>query len=324
VCPLLIKTPQRESASASAKKRITKDALRKRIKHLTKPYHERARKERVSWLSRPRLRATFAKVAKHEEIIGEGAAILSSDNPAPKIEEVAKKLGWSNHRLDIFGQVAAEYDQNPTIENYVRVRRLFPEVEIAVAYFRGIEALFALERLESRFREQGINRDLVPAALDGYEPFIDALCLHLLECLIAKRNLPRDGPGYIEKRRNAISDTTANYLILMMLDTLDRHAGRFRIPPSLIVLIRYQLCGLKPDLYQEYLSHRKRFQAALTAAHQLNAGERLSINKLVAFTGIPRNTAARWLADEGFREMVESFREFDEEELFKLFKPSSR
>jgi hypothetical protein len=234
VCPLPSETPQGTSASASAKKRLTKDVWRKRIKQIEKRFHERAWKERVSWLSRPRLHtAIFAEVARHEEIIEQGGAILSSDDPAQKTEEVAKKLGWSTHRLDIFTQVAAAYHRNPTIENYVRVRRLFPEVEIQVAHFGGIEALFALE---SRFREQGINPDLVAAALDGDEPSIDALCLHLLECLITRGNLPRDGPGYIKKRRNAISDPTVNYLILEMLETLDWHDEQFRIPASLVVL----------------------------------------------------------------------------------------
>jgi hypothetical protein len=320
VCPLLSKTPQRESASAWAKKRLTKDVWRKRIKQIEKRFHERAWKGRVSWLSRPQLHTpTFAMVAREEEIIGQGGAILSSDDPAQETEEVAKKLGWSNHRLDIFTQVAAAYHRTPTIENYVRVRRLFPEVEIQVGQFGGIEALFALE---STFRKQGINPDLVGATLDGDEPSIDALCLHLLESLIIRGNLPKDGPGYIKKRRNAISDTTVNYLISEMLEALYSHDSQFRIPASLVVLIRYQLCGLKPDLYEEYLSHAKRENVALTAAHRLKAGERLSINKLVEFTGIPRSTAARWLADRNFQNLLESFRKRVAEG--SVFKPSSR
>ena len=61
--------------------------------------------------------------------------------------------------------------------------------------------------LEDKFRKVGIDPDLIAAALDADEPSIDALCLHLLELLIARDKLPKDGPKHIEKRRNAISDT---------------------------------------------------------------------------------------------------------------------
>ena len=176
-----------------------------------------------------------------------------------------------------------------------------------MSQFAGIDSSFDLE---SELKKQGVNPDLVAAALDADEPSIDTLCLHLLELLIARSKLPKTGPGHITMRRSAISDTTVNYLISTMLELLDWHEDRFRIPASLVVLVRHQLCGLRPDLHQEYLSTEKRHNMAFVVAQQLKPDEKLSINKLVEMTGIPRSTAARWLKDHEFRQLVERGQRF--------------
>src|SRR5439155_15560608 len=115
----------------------------------------------------------------------------------------------------LFKQLVIAYRHDPTLERYIQIRREFPEVEIQISHFGGIEALFALE---DDFKRQGIDAELVAGALDSDEPSIDALSLQLLECLAARDKLPNDGPGHIEKRRNAISDATVNYLISIMLE----------------------------------------------------------------------------------------------------------
>jgi hypothetical protein len=207
-----------------------------------------------------------------------------------------------------------QYRQEQSIENYVQIRRSFPEVEIQVSQFAGIDSLFDLE---SKLKRQGVDPDLVAAALDADEPSIDTLCLHLLELLIARNKLPKTGPGHIAMRRSAISDTTVNYLISTMLESLDWHEDTFRIPASFVVLARHQLCGLRPDLHQEYLSTEKRYNMAFVVAQQLKSGEKLSINKLVEMTKIPRTTAARLLKDREFRQLVERGQKLIIDELSK-------
>ncbi len=267
---------------------------------------ERVRQEGIAWRRRPRLpTAIFADTLRDEEVIAQGCAISRSDDPAQETEKVAKKLGWSDYRLDIFTQVAAAYNRNPTIENYVRVRRGFPEVEIEPPSLRGSEAQLYLER---DFQKQGIDPQFIGGALGGDDAGIDALCLNLLECLIARGNLPKEGPGHIQKRRDAISDATVNYLISEMLVALREHEETFRVPASLVVLIRHQLCALKPELYEEILSRKRRQTAALAAAQKQKQGERISVNRLAAMAGVPRSTAARWLADKEFQQWLEAGR----------------
>jgi hypothetical protein len=85
-----------------------------------------------------------------------------------EIDELTRNLNWSNERLSLFKQFVAAYGREPTIENYVRVRRSFPEVEIQISVFAAIDSPF---RLEDHFRKAGIDPKLVLGALDADEPF---------------------------------------------------------------------------------------------------------------------------------------------------------
>jgi hypothetical protein len=218
-----------------------------------------------------------------------------------RIEDDTKALNWSNERLTLFARLIVEYRRQPSIENYVRVRRQFPEVDIQVSQLGGIEALATLK---DEFKRVGINTHLALAFLGADEDTTDALCLHLLELLIARAKLPKDCPGHIEKRRNAINDSTVNYLIAQMLEGFDGQKTS-RVPTSLVVLIRYQLCGFRPDLDEKALSKVKRYTAGRMVGHQLKPAETLSINKVVKLIGAPRSTAARLIADRDFKRGLE-------------------
>jgi hypothetical protein len=323
---------KRANVGAARVKRQRTAAERARtFKESEKRSAERDWQERLAWLRRPRLHtAIFEKVWKEEEIakiiklMGVTQVFDSEaaertrrvqEEEREEVQEIAKLLGWQDERLHLFKQLVVEYRRTPNIENYVRVRRQFPEVEIQVALFSGIDPLCALE---STFKKQGIDPQLVAAALDGNEPSVDALCLRLLECLIARGNLPNTGPGHIEARRAAISDATVNYLIVSMMETFDWHEAMFRIPASLVVLIRHQLYGgARSDLDETYRS-RDRFQNAAIFAgqfcHQHN--KQISINKLAKMAHVGRSTAARWLAHEDFQGWFEMGRSLAAGEAF--------
>jgi hypothetical protein len=222
---------------------------------------------------------------------------------ARKQNELAKKLGWEPERLARCKQLVLRYEKDPTIANYLQIRRDFPETAIEVGYFGGgIDAPF---ELEEKFAGHGIDPMLLLGASVADEPDIDALCLQVLELLVTRGKLPKEGPGFIEKRRKAISDATINYLIVEILEAIDRYAGS--IPGSLVVLIREQLCGSNPDLHQQYLA-RERFRNAAYSAGQLfqQTGERISVRKLAVAAGVSRGTAERWLADKRFHLLFES------------------
>jgi hypothetical protein len=263
-------------------------------------FGERVWEDRLAWLRRPRVHtAAFEDPPQHVQELPEITAKRTR-----KQSELSQMLGWSDERLAMFKQLVVTYRQEPSIENYLSIRREFPELEIQIARFGGIEMLFALAK---EFEKQGVNPDVVAAALDANEHSIDALSLCLIERLVARGALPTDGPGHIEKRRAAIGDATVNFLIATMLEMLDWYGETVRVPASLIVLIREQLCASNPDLYEAYLSREKRERAAFLAAQCLQPGEKISVRRLMELTGTRRMTAARWLRDPDFRRALEDY-----------------
>jgi hypothetical protein len=258
------------------------EEAQKRFEEAEKRFAEQAEREHLTWLSRPRLE------------IGDR-----------NLDELTNTVDLPGERLALFKHLSVAYREEPTIENYVRVRREFPDLEIKVGYFED-----PLVILDWKFPGHGIDPVLIGDVLDAKEASIDALSLCLLERLIARGKLPKEGPRHIEERRNAMSETTVNYLISTMLEALDLANDEVRLPASLIVLIREQLSGTNPDLHAEYRLRKKQFKAAFTAAlHFYRTKEKISVRKLAAAISVKRSTAARWLADKHFVRDFEYFQQ---------------
>jgi hypothetical protein len=218
--------------------------------------------------------------------------------------ELIEKLG-SDARFTLFEGLVSAYEHKPDLESYVRLRREVPEVEIDVGQFGGVEQFL---ELESELWRRDINATVALGALDADEFDINELSLRLMECLIARAKIPNHGPGHIEKRRGAISDTLVNYLIVMMLESMEwNKENRIVIPSSLIVLIRHQLCGQAPDIRKAYISNEKREQAMFIVAQQSALNKKLSVRALAKLAGVKKSTAAIWLADPQFKARVASW-----------------
>jgi hypothetical protein len=268
-------------------------------KHRSTRNSSRDPDDRTSWLSRPRVDPlVFVDPLDPLSELSE----LTADRAREQLE-LARQLGWPEERLASFKQLVVAFWDKPTIENYLSVRRGFPEVEIAVARFGGNWGIDALD-LEEEFEKQGVDRHLLFRALHGEEPAVDAMCLRLMECMAYKHKIPKDGRGHIEKRRKAISNATVNYLLSILLEAYNApdREWMFQIPPSLIMLIREQLCGSNPDLYRMYLSQGNRANAIDVASKGLQPHDKISVRRLMQLTGARRMTVARWLRDPQFRE----------------------
>ena len=211
--------------------------------------------------------------------------------------ELTEKLG-SDTRLALFKGLVSTYERKPDLENYVRLRRDFPEVEIDVGQFGGVEQFY---EMEPEFRRHEINETVALGALDADQFDIDELSLRLMECLIGRAKLPNRGPGHIEVRRRAIRDTLVNYLIVMMLEAMEANKeNQVVIPSSLIALIRHQLCGPVPDIRKAYISYEKREHAALIVAQQSALNKKISARTLSKLAGVKKSSAANWLGDPVF------------------------
>jgi hypothetical protein len=273
---------------------------------------ELASEKCFAWLDRPQVHAaSFNDPRPIFRDLPPGAVVpdkWATDRERNRVE-LAKKLGWSDERLARFRGLVVAYTEDSSVENYVRIKHEFPEVEIQVGDYGGLERLFALE---DEFMRQGIDPSLIAGSLDADEPSIDELCLRLLELVVVRNKLPTSGPGYIAKRREAISDATINYLIVKMLEAANLHGRSIRFPTSLVVLIREQLCAPHTDLEQLYLS-RERFQNAAFLAGQWcfhRKKKKISVRDFQNLAGVGHGTADRWLNDKEFQGWFDMGRDF--------------
>ena len=117
--------------------------------------------EGLAWLRRPQVhRSTFEEPLENEVETDEEVA-----ERARKQNELAKKLGWEPEQLARFKQLVLRYEKDPTIANYLQMRRDFPEAEVEVEIFSGIDAPFKLEeKLAGQGFEALAPRSLPPGA----------------------------------------------------------------------------------------------------------------------------------------------------------------
>jgi hypothetical protein len=87
--------------------------------------------------------------------------------------EVARILS-SSGRFASFKEFVGYYEKKPTLENYLRLRREFPGVEIKSGLFGTSDLDFALE---PELIKNGIDPNIVASANNAYEPDVDKLSL---------------------------------------------------------------------------------------------------------------------------------------------------
>jgi hypothetical protein len=275
-----------------------------------------AAQERLAWRNRPSIPLSMiGKELLSRELAKAG--ISSTINVSKELyvreknvrkqvlEEFRQKLGWNEEKLELFMVAADDYRLDPTIQNYLNLQQKFPDVQIPVVELGGFDALIALS---DTFEAQGIPPQMIAGALDLNEPLVDKLCLHLLKLIVDRESLPKTGPGHISRRRKAVSDATANYLIATLVEYYHFSEFEWRFPASLVWLIKHQLCADKPDLEAEYRSRQRRLMLAWSLGEQLGPNGRVSGPVLQKCYQMPRASAYRLARDPEFLRMVDSFR----------------
>jgi hypothetical protein len=214
------------------------------------------------------------------------------------VKEMVSYLG-SSERLKIARKLEDAYYRNRSIENYVKFRREVPGVEIDAEYFFDYEQFSYLKKELAR---HGIDTECLFGVFDGFEPDIDELCLQLLEAIIAKKRLPKSGPGYIDKRKSAISESFIDYLVVVMVELI-AWKGQYErtgvLPKALLVLIRERLCGSNPDAFEEARKSDKKghFMRSLYRALE-QSRERASVRTLAKAMGISKSKLDRVLQED--------------------------
>jgi hypothetical protein len=202
-----------------------------------------------------------------------------------------------------FNDLTKEYKKSPTIENYVRLRREYPEGEVEVSTTGGVEFLSARE---DDLRSQGLDPDVVIRLFDADLGAQAEISLLLLQKVIERDNLHKLGETHIVSRKKVVSDTLINYLIGCGLDGMS-WTDNLEITRELIVLIKRQLGTLTSqyEIQQERLNRRS--QATWIAAQLLNQGKTPTYRNIGRVLGVQASTVMRWFPDGDFVAEADKF-----------------
>ena len=220
--------------------------------------------------------------------------------PKPLEPEMTGKDDDPARSFKDFEKLTDQFFEEPSIENYIVMRRRYPSMGIEAARFAGLDPLLAIKDELQRF---GIDPLVIGAALDGDDREIDELCLQLMEALIKRRALEKAGNTHLQRRRQVAPDSLIDYLVITMLEVIERDGCP--LPASLIILIRERLGGPYPALYRDYLIKQKRKDAAFLGFHLLHKGEEPSIRRVAQIMGVQPSTVSRWFPDGDFWAEVE-------------------
>lgn len=182
------------------------------------------------------------------------------------------------------------FKDNPTIENYVLLRRKNPEKIIKIAISSGKEWLAAnIEMLENI----GIPPLIVLEMLETKKAAVSELSLLLMEKLIERDRKEKSGEAHLVSRGVAISDSLVNYLISMMLDVCE-WKGDLEIPRDLIVLIRHQIGGeLSSDQEKRLKTKLLKDQAALYGGQMIGLERKPSVRAVARSLEVNPSTISR-------------------------------
>ncbi|MDG1416849.1 MAG: hypothetical protein P8P99_03510 [Maricaulis sp.] len=192
------------------------------------------------------------------------------------------------------------YQEMPTIENYVKLRRSNPENVEAVKITSGLDWLFSNSQ---HLTDMGIEPGTFAKALDANKPAISEVSLRLLELLVERQKLKSDGVTHAVGRGEAVSDSLVNYIISIMLDALD-WAGGMTLPRDLLVLIRYQISGDR-STHENTQNQKHARQQAISLAVQLREqGKSGSLRQVAKLMQVRPSTVSRWFEDQSFEDAV--------------------
>lgn len=197
---------------------------------------------------------------------------------------------------DGFAPLTRSYKQDPTIENYLRLRRQHPDAEIEVAIIGGVEQLFFLE---NELRRYGIDPKIVADVMDDNRHAIAEMSLQLMEHLVVRSRKIESGETHLGRRGAAIPDKLVDWLIACALDSLS-YNDDLQIPRDLIVLIRERLTGSSPEYERASHANEMRSNAIILGGQLLAAGIRPSYRTIGSMLKVAPSTVKRWFPKGDF------------------------
>jgi len=202
-----------------------------------------------------------------------------------------------------FNEFSKRYKDDPTLRNYLKLRREHPEAEIEVAIGGGIEALI---HMEPELKKHGINPSRMAGVLDADPDAISEISLHLIENIVEAEDRTRAGETHLSSRDLVIPDKLINWFISTALDSLSWN-DVLHIPRDLIVLIRSRIGGQCQEYEAATRTSLLRSNAAVAAAQLMARGEKPSYRKIAQILGVAPSTVMRWFKSGELAETAKIF-----------------
>ncbi len=189
-----------------------------------------------------------------------------------------------------FNDLTRAYKRNPTIENYLTLRRENPDEEIEVAIHGGVDQLFCVEAELARY---GINADEFVSIFDADDQAISHFSLFFMEKIVEARKLAKAGETHLVRRGLAVPDKLIDWFITCSLDALS-WTGGLEINRDLIVLIRERLGGPFPEYEMRSAIRERKMHATIVAGSLKAQGHMPSIRQMAKAMNVAPSTFLRW------------------------------
>ena len=135
-----------------------------------------------------RIRYNDAKEVRHPSLTGR-ANRQSSFVPGHAVRHCGSAMtDFGSKEEGGFNEFTKAYKKDPSIENYLKLRRENPDAEIEVGVIGGMEQLLYMQH---ELRRCGIDPNLVAKMMDAIPEAIGELALRLMEKMIEARRTLR-------------------------------------------------------------------------------------------------------------------------------------
>jgi hypothetical protein len=203
-----------------------------------------------------------------------------------------------------FQRLDDRFNEDPSIENYVTLRRSFPGGDTTIYQLAEVDPREA-KAFELDLERARLTHTLVRGALSGDERDIDELCLQLMERLIERRVLQGKGETHLQSRGKSVSDALIGHLIVAMLEVLQQDDLSPR--SSLVVLVREQLVGTTNEVFKSHTKWKGRNQALFLGMRMKRQGVEPTIRKVATALNVQPSTVSRWFPEGDFVQQIEEF-----------------
>ncbi len=202
-----------------------------------------------------------------------------------------------------FNVLTKAYKRNPTIENYLTLRRENPEGEIEVAIHGGIDQLYYMESELARY---GISADEFVSVFDADNHAISRFSLFFMEKIVEARDLAKAGQTQLVRRGLAVPDKLIDWFITCSLDAMSYY-DQLEMNRDLIVLIRERLGGPFPEYETGSEIHQKKQNAAIMGGALKAQGVKPSLRQIAKLMDVAPTTVMRWFEPGEFETAVERY-----------------